>query len=128
MKLIRRAIEDFRTAPIGFSVMASGLLWPAYYAVEGGPNITDLASLPMTVMHVAMGSLAVSAQFRLRERLENFVERHGYSEEAFSTTTREWCARQTARIVCQKYGLLERYEELCDRQIDSQDFRRLPHI
>ncbi len=91
-------------------------------------KILALGTVAVEAFSTAVTGSSVGHAFRIRERLEQAVNEHGYDDRVFEPTTRLWCTRQAARVACEQTGCLEQYEELCDEQAESAMFTNIPHI
>jgi hypothetical protein len=126
--IFRRSLDNVRTAPFGLSLIGGGAIGPLVELVHNGPEVTDLSSAPVPLITMAYGAAFVARQFKLRRRLEATVEQHGYDDRVFSTTTSEWCARQTSRVVCRNSGDLIAYTALCKKNEETAQLAWLPHF
>jgi hypothetical protein len=100
-------IADFyRTAPLGETIFLMN-------AVQITWNYDEPFTLGMNFLGSLAGVLLAAKQFRLKQRLESSIQKHGYDDGVFKKTLPEWCDRQTARVVVKKYGNLDEYESLC---------------
>lgn len=133
--VFKRSLDSFRAAPLGFALVAAGSGIPFGYeafmsaVTDNGANVVDaLVMTPPASLWVAMGGLLISRQLKLKHRLEASVERVGYTDRAFATSTDEWCCRQTARVVCKNADALSEYAELCESKSETARLKWLPHI
>jgi hypothetical protein len=76
----------------------------------------------------ALQSEGAERQLNLRDQLEKNIASHDYQDRFFASTTEEWCNRQTATVICQKNGVLDKYQQLCEELQDSAKFTWVPHI
>lgn len=133
---LRHPVESVRTAPFGMSYFGVAAGYAGYQimdVVEKSPTPpVGVAQLGIAAVFGAfmstLGTSLVKRQFKRKEYLENSLRDGEFNEEDFGKTVPEWCMRQTARVVTQKHGQLERYKELCDDNIESQRLRYLPHF
>lgn len=130
-QILRHPIETLRTAPFGLSLLISGLCIAGASAPEiadGTLEKSDVANVGTVAAVVGMGTLTVRKQFTLRAREEKFLEKHGYDDRYFANTTTEWCDRQTTRVVCAKYGVLDKYVAICEKNQQNDYLTYIPHI
>ncbi len=127
--VIKRSVDALRTAPFGFSLIGLTILnGPVLALTENGAEALDLLVIPLDGASVAIGGIFVVRQYRLRRRLEDSIERNGYDDRLFDPTTKEWCNRQTARVVCGNSGDLAQYEALCEQKRATNELPRMPHV
>lgn len=125
--LIKRATDNLRTAPYALGMTGFELGVTAFVMAEGS-RLSDVLAIPTGAFGVVLGGLVAAKQFRLRHRLENSIERVGYSDRVMDPTTKTWCNRQTARVVCANAGYLDEYVALCERRSETAALNWLPHI
>lgn len=121
--LIRRTVDIFRTAPVYESVVVS--------SIASIPlNIYADNSLFVAIRLASAASflLITKKQFNYKKRLEESMRRHGYQEKIMELSVREWCSRQTARVVAEDYGKLSEYESLCQRKKKTMKNKFIPHF
>lgn len=115
--------EIYRVAPYGETLFLWNLFW--------GLTTYGLGNAPISIFGLSgalISIIVVRNQFRLKSRLEKTLRVNGYQDRNFTPTLSEWCNRQTARVVTEKFGYLEQYETLCQNNPDKQKLRSVPHI
>lgn len=129
--------RELRIAPFGFaismaSVVAGALTQlPNYISggieqVVGSPSLIE--SGVATTLGV-LGGIALAAKQLARARtLERVLDERGYDDRFLNLYTKEWCARQTARVICEETGVLPQFENLCEREKLNSDLTWVPHI
>lgn len=128
--------DTLRTAPVGLGAVAMHVMENISLIALTNPEMPDSAQqgaaytvwAASAAIGLASGGGIMYKQFRLRHRLERIVDNHGYDERAFTTVTNTWCDRQTARVVCERAGILPQFEELCDTRKDSMRLSSIPHV
>jgi hypothetical protein len=134
LRYLAHPYESFRTAPIGMSFATAGIgeMVIAATAVAesapGRPLAEALGVLAVDAAGTLCGAWMTRRQFRLRERLEDSLERRDYDNRIFEPTTQEWCNRQTARVVLEDTDAIDSYEALCETQADNAELKWLPHF
>ncbi len=115
--------EFYRTAPFAESTFV--LL--SYYVVEAFKDNNLLKGF--TISGITLCSVAaVYHQFKLKKRLENHIQEHGFTKGGFEKTIPTWCGRQTARVVAEKHGCLDEYVKLCKQNREVMRDRYIPHF
>lgn len=134
-RAITHPVETFQTAPFGSLLTMLGSVASAYCITRLSQGNLSPAEIPIVSMGapiapvtVALGPLVINKQCQLRDRLERIVESRGFSVSAFEGTTRTYCDRQTARLVCKNSGVLPQYEELRRQRKDQSALTWLPHF
>lgn len=122
-------IETFRTAPYGFSVMTGGGLL-ATDAINLEPAAIDPFIDGLGIAAFAASTLLIARQFRMRSRFEQTLDENGYDDRYFAYTTREWCVRQTAKVVCENAGVEAEFNDLIakKRERGELDLAWIPNI
>lgn len=130
--ILQYPIETFRTAPLGISFaiaslcMTGGLV--AQAVQEDSSTASEVIPIAISTANISLGISAARKQFKLRGRVENFIENHGFDERYFTRTTAEWCDRQTTRVACEKYGMLDKYVVVCDNNKQNDYLTYIPHL
>ncbi|MBI5065871.1 hypothetical protein HZA97_06550 [Candidatus Woesearchaeota archaeon] len=115
--------DFYRTAPFG----ETSALILSHYAFEAfKKNLLLEGSL--IVISAVFSVWVARDQFKLKKRLEDHIEDHGFTSEGFETTIPTWCGRQTARVVAEKHNCLDEYVKLCEQYKGTMSYRFLPHI
>lgn len=134
LRYLTHPYESFRTAPLGVSLTAAGVGEMAIVAsmvaesAPGRPLTEALGVLAIDAAGTLCGTWLARRQFKLRERLEDSLERRDYDNRIFEPTTQEWCNRQTARVVLEGTDAIDSYEALCATQADNTQLNWLPHF
>jgi hypothetical protein len=127
-------IETIRTAPYGSaavifqSFMGSAAIYEFDHFDSPFAKAAALGMIAISALGGTMGAKLVGEQLELKERLEGIMDRRGYNDRIMAERTDEWCDRQTARVVCEKYDVLDQYEQLCEERKESAKFSWVPHI
>lgn len=143
LRNVLHPIETFRTAP----VWVTSTLGCAGIALAGGylsvsmlmgMEREDLPKDPAVAG--ACGAIAVYGArwtksnsrrvghyLECRDRVENALERHGYSDRLVEPMLSVWCARQATRIACENYSpeAAKQYKILVDTHEDAADLRKV---
>lgn len=137
MEVLKPLVQEVRKAPLGTAMVLDSLAVGAASQLDnfisGGMELvasspTFLTSVSTMVIGLVGGLTMGYRQHVLARRLEHSIINHGFVDRAFLTTTPEWCARQTARVVCEEHGVLDKYKKLCDANKSTMQLPRLPHI
>jgi hypothetical protein len=128
-ELLKKSVETFRTAPVAVTRMAvsAGALLADMKVLAHNPEAYQAAPIPLILASIAIGGLKTVERSRRRAQLERSIEKNGFDERVFAVTTKAWCARQTARVVCRDTGHLAEYEALCESEDDALH-KWLPHV
>lgn len=129
--------RELRLAPFGIatsvvSVVAGALTQLPNYISGGIEQVVESPNLIESGVVTAVGvfgGLALAAKQLARARtLERVLDEHGYDDRFLDLYTKEWCARQTARVICEEKGVLPQFENLCEREKLNSDLTWVPHI
>jgi len=133
--MFRRSVDTIRSAPLGVSYILESVSAPFAYGVahsaisnEAFNYIDPLLLAPSSCITVVMGALLIRRQLRLKHRLEDNIEKRGFSVREFALTTDEWCGRQTAQVVCRNADVLPEYKQLCKERSETARLKWLPNI
>lgn len=132
-ELLLHPVDSFRTAPVPLTLAAG---WSAMTAVmvdvaqemHRNDEVLGLATAGVTAALALRGIYLSTRSFRLRGRLENSLETTGFNDRIFTTTTQDWCTRQTALVACEQYDEAASYQDLCDRSKEGAKFTSLPQL
>jgi len=131
LKAIAHPIETARTAPVGSSAVGLNVI-PGVFGVAEAIYRSDTAELLLTLpagaFGVAIGSLLIIRQLRLRRRIEESIDKNGFQPRVMGLTTDEWCARQTVRTALRETEYFNAYEQLCTERESTAQLKWLPHI
>ena len=99
--------DFYRIAPFGETIVVFEIMAgiQAFQHTESIPII--LITSALLAMGVLSGVVLAKRQFYLKTRLESALLKYGYSDKIFELFISEWCARQTALVVAEKYGCKE---------------------
>ncbi|MBI2578687.1 MAG: hypothetical protein HYW26_03180 [Candidatus Aenigmarchaeota archaeon] len=120
---IKGVIDFYRAAPVGetFFLLSAG-------ALAASLQYRNLISATVILAGCAYSLYVIRKQFKLKRRLEESVIEHGYDERVFYKTLSNWCDRQTARVVAENRGFLDRFDSLCESNRAIMDLPYLPHL
>lgn len=88
--------------------------------------ITNPSILANTAAIAINGLLAVG-KLRLRNRVEDAIDRQGYDERIVRTTSASYCGRQATKMACERTGHLDEFFDTVNDPGYSKQFSWLPH-